>query len=939
VIALPVKSASAGRTALALALMIAGACREPTVGEREGGRAPAPGPRIVLEDAWLDLHGHVVVTFAATDDEVPLPLDDVMALEPRFTLATLTAHPVDGIPSWKSQLLTGAQVAPKLPPGGPGTPGPQLLTSVRQPGWEAPASLIDLGGGRYRYVFEDALADFDAGETVRVGVWLDGAPFPTRDTSATHDFRPSGGPVEERETVLDESCTACHEAVARHGPRTRVRLCLTCHTWQHTDPDTIDPASLSTVATTDPNPLELGRLLHRIHRGKRLPTLYKSTSQAVPAPPLGAGNDLPLPFSPENVTSAIPIMPAVLGKKYTVVSTEGEAVFGRVVLRMDVQQVTTTIQAIGNTYSRDLRSCDACHAGAPQGDEVSFGISRRICAGCHPDVWFGTAPITDVSHVAHLGGPQADDGACVGCHVDPAGTTAPKLYAPISEAHVPPGESPRADRPVLEIVRVEDLVPGGKPRVTFRAWDRLGPIAPTLGAPVPAYDPDAAVTSRKLSLSIYLAGATTTDDVGAPELLNRIQSGGASGSAALRGPDPASISTTSGTDEYVYAFTTTLPLTATGTWAVAIQASRTVKRPHYDKGTDTFNWPYTGETVRENADTVMANVSTATGTWPPEGPAPRRKVVSTEKCLRCHGRFEIHGGARNDVQYCLFCHHPRYTDYGSRRKVGGSVDLGQTMDGVEERSLQLKVIVHRLHTGRRTGGASLEGIRPYLIGRYFREGLFPGDLANCTLCHEGKSYLVENVPAGAMPTFANETGTLRHSGGSSAHPPDEVPTPPITSACLACHAAGPTFSHVALHGSGGVETCGPCHEKGPLSVEVAHGLAPPAGGVKAAFSSIVEGILVPRCAIAACHSGNPPVAFPALDAGVAWESMVGVASGQASMNLVEPGEPEASYLVYKLRADAASAGGAGLPMPTDGLLDAADVAAVEAWILNGAPDD
>jgi OmcA/MtrC family decaheme c-type cytochrome len=582
-----------------------------------------------------------------------------------------------------------------------------------------------------------------------------------------------------------------------------------------------------------------------------------------------------------------------------------------------------------------------CHAEAPQAYEVTFGISRRLCAGCHPDIWFGTTPITDLSHVAHPGGPQADDGACVGCHVDPAGTSAPKLYAPIAEAHEPPAESARANRPSIEIVRVEDLVPGGKPKVTFRAWDRLGPIVPTLGAPVPAFDPDAAVTNRRMSLTINLCGALSTDEVGATtEHLNRIQSGGASGSAALRGPDPTAITTVSGADEYVYAFTTTLPLTAVGTWSVAIEGTRSQKVAHYDKVKDTFSWPFTGETVRMPADTVMAHVDTATGTWPPDSPAKRRKIVATEKCLRCHGRFEIHGGSRNDVHYCGFCHTPKYSDYGRRKKVGGSVDLGSTLDGVEERSLQIKILVHRLHTGRRKGGASLEGIRPYLIGSTYREGLFPGDLANCTVCHEGKTYVIENVPAGAMPTWANETGTLRHSGGSSAHPADELPTPPIAAACLGCHAAGPTFEHVALYATGTVETCGPCHEKGPLSVEVAHGLAPVTGtGVKSTFASIVDGILVPRCATAACHSGSPPVAFPALDAGVAWDTLVGVPSGQASMSLVEPGAPEASYLVYKLRGDATSAGGSGLPMPTDGLLDAADIAAIEAWILNGAPND
>jgi hypothetical protein len=81
----------------------------------------------------------------------------VTALVPRFTLATLKVHPVDRLPAWKSQLLTGAQVAARLPPAGPGTPDPDVITSARQPGYETPASFVDLGGGRYRYVFANAL--------------------------------------------------------------------------------------------------------------------------------------------------------------------------------------------------------------------------------------------------------------------------------------------------------------------------------------------------------------------------------------------------------------------------------------------------------------------------------------------------------------------------------------------------------------------------------------------------------------------------------------------------------------------------------------------------------------------------------------------------------------------------------------------------------------
>ncbi len=106
------------------------------------------------------------------------------------------------------------------------------------------------------------------------------------------------------------------------------------------------------------------------------------------------------------------------------------------------------------------------------------------------------------------------------------------------------------------------------------------------------------------------------------------------------------------------------------------------------------------------------------------------------------------------------------------------------------------------------------------------------------------------------------------------------------------------------------------------------------------FSTLATDVIAPRCATASCHAGDPPTAFPQLDADVAWANLVGQPAQQATMNLVEPYAPESSYLVLKLRGTQASAGGSGDTMPTGvERLDDADIAAIEAWIANGAPND
>jgi hypothetical protein len=125
-------------------------------------------------------------------------------------------------------------------------------------------------------------------------------------------------------------------------------------------------------------------------------------------------------------------------------------------------------------------------------------------------------------------------------------------------------------------------------------------------------------------------------------------------------------------------------------------------------------------------------------------------------------------------------------------------------------------------------------------------------------------------------------------------------------------------------------------------VDVVHGLArPDASVVGASFTSIVQGIFVPRCASAACHGGSPPAAFPRLDAEGAYGAIVGVDSLQASgVKLVQPLDPDASYLLLKMRGEAGSVGGLATPMPIgDAMLGPSDLAAVEAWIANGAPND
>jgi hypothetical protein len=136
---------------------------------------------------------------------------------------------------------------------------------------------------------------------------------------------------------------------------------------------------------------------------------------------------------------------------------------------------------------------------------------------------------------------------------------------------------------------------------------------------------------------------------------------------------------------------------------------------------------------------------------------------------------------------------------------------------------------------------------------------------------------------------------------------------------------------IAALGLAFLSGCDPAPKVGP---------ARPAGGpTSATFTGISQDILVPRCASSACHSGTPPAYEPSLDADLAYDAIVGVQATQAPAVLVVPGEPSQSYLVQKLRGEGGNSGGIATLMPPGDPLDPSEIEAIEAWIVNGAPND
>jgi hypothetical protein len=104
------------------------------------------------------------------------------------------------------------------------------------------------------------------------------------------------------------------------------------------------------------------------------------------------------------------------------------------------------------------------------------------------------------------------------------------------------------------------------------------------------------------------------------------------------------------------------------------------------------------------------------------------------------------------------------------------------------------------------------------------------------------------------------------------------------------------------------------------------------------LTELQSSLFTPTCALAGCHNAASARAGLVLEDGLTFEATVNVASSQVpSIDIVEPGDPERSYLIKKLRGDSDIS---GARMPDGGpFLSAERIADVASWIDSGAPEN
>lgn len=429
------------------------------------------------------------------------------------------------------------------------------------------------------------------------------------------------------------------------------------------------------------------------------------------------------------------------------------------------KQENGSVTGVG--FPRNLAECSTCHAEGPTAEFYRTKASAPACATCHDDV----NPSLETTEAGppgtnHSPGSYAD-GQCSSCH---ASTQSEEFDISVPGAHTVPARSTKLEGLNVLISNIANHEAGQQPIITFTVANDAG-------------DPVRDLTTLS-SLAFNYAGPTTDYT----KLLNGNPLG-SSPTGVLVGPD----------DDGAFQFTpnAALPADAEGTWSLGAEARRNVTVA-------------TGVTTTEAAPNPVV-----TFTVDDSAPLVRREVVDQQLCGNCHGEFSkdfsIHGGSRNNTQYCVLCHNPTQSDSARRKRDPAAVAAGEL-----NATIDFKVLIHKIHRGE-----ELEQ-QPYIVYGFgsgspgytkhdFGEVLFPGDLRNCESCHIEGSQLIPPYPDTALPTLR----TKLDPATGNVIPADPPETAPITSVCTACHDSDAAIAHAATQTApDGAEACAVCHAEG-----------------------------------------------------------------------------------------------------------------------------
>jgi OmcA/MtrC family decaheme c-type cytochrome len=415
-------------------------------------------------------------------------------------------------------------------------------------------------------------------------------------------------------------------------------------------------------------------------------------------------------------------------------------------------------------YPAQVQRCQTCHNpnnGAAQTKLWLTAPSAAACGACHDNVNFATGQ-------NHPGGPQPDDSQCANCH-QPQGEL--PFDASIIGAHYVPEDVPGSPKTVATILGVANGTAGNAPTVTFTVKDGNG-------NPIPI-----STFANGGSLRLTMAGPTT--DYGYTSFGSDVNTPG----YVTESLSPSN--TTCASDgTCTYTFQHSVPAGATGTYAVAMETELTATLLPGTTSAVTYNYNAINPVYYFSVDgsEVM----------------PRRTVVSINNCNQCHYKLELHGGLRNQIEYCVMCHNPSNTDIYFRSVAKDPAQRTMPPQGIE-----FALLAHRIHDGVNmlADGGSYTVVGYQGSVNDFSKTLYPEmspqgdatDVQNCAVCHVNDSEA--NLPVG-LNNVVNPQGWINPEGATAT-------------ACSGCHVAKDAAAHFkAMTDPTLGESCTVCHQSG-----------------------------------------------------------------------------------------------------------------------------
>src|SRR5258708_459379 len=229
-----------------------------------------PGLKVQVSSVTIGSDRKVTVEFRLADN-LDQPLDRLGKVTPGPISINFVLSWYDLATQNYNSYITTTATAPA------GSPHPGAMTT--QAAADSGGTFVDLETGHGTYVFGNALPlGFDFTKTHTLGIYATRSltDIIGKDyfANAEVDFRPDGNAVTATWDEIRQatSCNNCHDPLSAHGgSRQDVKLCVLCHSPQSSDPAT-------------GNSLDFKVMIHKIHRGKDLPSVQAGTPYQIFGP-------------------------------------------------------------------------------------------------------------------------------------------------------------------------------------------------------------------------------------------------------------------------------------------------------------------------------------------------------------------------------------------------------------------------------------------------------------------------------------------------------------------------------------------------------------------------------------------------------------------------------------------------------------------------------